>query len=91
MVSFWLVEATVETPISFTELQTRPLQAKPVMFLHIMLQEGSQLCLLQETGVFHSGQGDCSGPVLSLPSFPFTPPLAGKIQVSDASLFLLLA
>lgn len=86
MVSFCLVEASVETPISSTELQIKPLQAEPVMFLHTTLQETpiKAFCrhlspFRRQVEVFHSGQGDCSGPVLPFPSLLLTPQLAGKI------------
>lgn len=39
--------------------------------------------------MFHSGQGDCSGPVLPLPSLPLTTQLAGETEISGAPLFLL--
>lgn len=46
-----------ELLVSSTELQTQPLQALPVMFIHTLLQEGSPQSILQ--AVLSAGSCEC--------------------------------
>lgn len=78
MVSFWLVEARMETPISSTELQIKPFQAKPIMFLHTVLLGGSHQSILQAVVFFEETRASVSLRARKLfwscPAFAFPSP-----------------
>lgn len=65
----------METPISSTELQTKPLQAEPVMVLHTVLLEPSRQSILQAVVFFQEAAVSVSLRARSLfwscPAFAF--------------------